>query len=120
MQIPSLRRTVAVLLCVLTVSGCSRAVNIPREEFAASAPNGPGEYRVRTVRGDEYIAERFSVTDSTLVIEKGVAAPMAIPREDVASVHRIERHVPLYVAIGGVILFIGAVALVTGGDAFTD
>ena len=120
MQTASLRRTVAVLLCVLTVSGCSRAVSIPREEFAAPASAGPGEYRVRTVRGDEYIAERFSVTDSTLVIEKGDAAPITIPIDEVASVHRIEHHVPLYVAIGGVILFIGAVALVTGGDAFTD
>lgn len=78
--------------------GCSEAVEIPREQIANQPENHIG-YRIYMVDGSHYSAKRYSVTDSTLVIEKlnpadvrhkKVAVPIVLPLADVQSVSKLE------------------------------
>jgi hypothetical protein len=50
--------------------------------------------------------------------------PVVIPLDQVKSIERVENGPPLWVIVGvgavGVAAFIGAMALISGGDAFTD
>jgi hypothetical protein len=81
----------------LVLSGCSKAVVIPREDLAKDKYRQVGDYRVKLHGWNEYHARRFSMTDSTLVIEKLKASddqyqlkkhdmPIVIPRPQVESV----------------------------------
>jgi hypothetical protein len=82
---------------VVLLSGCSKAVIIPQEDIAKEQYRARGDYRIRLQHWNEYHAHKFSVTDSTLVIEeldKGDDRykvmkhdmPITVPLEDVASV----------------------------------
>jgi hypothetical protein len=102
-------------------------VRVPHEQLEATTHTGD-DHTVRTIDGETYLAARFSIADSTLTIEKlspadknaGAQAPLSFPLSEVESVHRIENRPPLYVMIGAVGLFVLVVAIVAGGDAFTD
>ena len=63
-------RFVASLMIALTVFGCSKAVDIPRDNIDEAMYREPGSYRIRLKGREEYLAKRFSVTDSTIVIEE--------------------------------------------------
>jgi len=123
------RRAIAALLSVVMMAGClPPTTTVPREEFAAASRQA-AEYRIETTRGETYIAGRFSVTESTLAIErislsdkahKTTTLPVVIALEDVALVQRINPTTPGWVWVLSVAAFIGVVALVSSGDAFTD
>lgn len=119
MQIASLRRTVALLLVVtLLASNCSKAVYIPKSEARAQEYREPGAYRIKLEGWNEYYARRFSVTDSTVVIEELLETddrykrmrhdmPIVIPIGEVESISRMETNVP----VTAVMLVAGAVVI---------
>src|SRR5262245_4437731 len=63
-------RAVALLLIACMMTGCSGAVEIPRNEIDDPKYREPGNYRIRVKGWEEYLVKRFSVTDSTVVIEE--------------------------------------------------
>ena len=89
-------------LCVaLIATGCSKAVEIPRSEIANEEYREPGSYRIRMKGWEEYLVTRFSVTDSTVVIEElspsderfrfqRESLPMTLPLSEVSSISRKE------------------------------
>jgi hypothetical protein len=91
---------VAILVCLaLIASGCSKAVQIPSDQVDAAAREESGRYRIQMVDGSYYTVERFSLTDSTIVIEKlgpsdarykRIALPIDVPLADVESVSKYE------------------------------
>ena len=52
-------RLIAGLMCVVLTVGCSRAVEVPREQFDAAAHSEESVHTVRTTSGDTYIVARF-------------------------------------------------------------
>ncbi|HEU4928701.1 MAG TPA: hypothetical protein VFU38_02640, partial [Candidatus Krumholzibacteria bacterium] len=64
------RPYIALLMIILTATGCSKAVEIPRTDIDDVKYREPGSYRIRLRGREEYLAKRFSVTDSTIVIEE--------------------------------------------------
>ena len=124
-----LRRPVALLASVLMLASCApRTLSVPRENYQAASRES-GEYRIETVNGETYLANRFSVNDATLAIgrlslsDKAHAKtplPVVIPLADVVSIHRVNPETPTWVWILGAAAFIGVVALLSSGDAFTD
>ena len=95
------RRATAVVLVVLMATGCTKAVEVPRSDIDNAKYHEPGKYRVRLKNEHEYIARRFSVSDSTLVIEElggdgelygqgQPALPMRIPLSDVESIAQLK------------------------------
>ena len=70
MSVIEMRRVIAVLACLVYLTGCSRAVEIPREQVGAEEYRKVGSYKVRLHGWNEYNVRRFSMTDSTVVIEE--------------------------------------------------
>jgi hypothetical protein len=112
-----------VILAALLVVSCSRAVEIPRADIDDPQYREPGSYRIRLKGREEYIAKRFSVTDSTVVIEQlhpaderyrqwEDARPITIPIADVSSFARYKTHAlgttAWVVLVGGFILLVVA------------
>ena len=104
----------------LIVSNCTGHVEIPREQFEAASHDDFQSHRIRTKK-TEYIAEAFSLTDSTLVISRLAPAdtryrhekpPFAIPRDAVVSIAGVQSkgYVPI-IAIGVVIVVFGGLYL---------
>jgi hypothetical protein len=123
------RRIVNASVMLALVTGCSRAVELPRHQFEAASHENSKTHRITSKAEAEYVVERFSVADSTLTIEAlnpedvrfGKATlPISISIADVESIQRIENGAPLYVAIIAVGAFIAVAAILSGGDAFTD
>ena len=86
------------MIVVLALVGCSRAVEIPANNLE-SVRDPKQRHHVVMKDGSLYSVRRFTVTDSTLVLDdlsptdvrKGVAAePIVVPRDSVASVAKIE------------------------------
>ena len=123
---------IAALMIAIVSTACSHVVEVPRNEFAAISRVESGEHRIHTKAGDEYRAAGFEVTSESVSVFKlsssdshpDVAMPVVIPLEEVKSIERVENGPPLWmiVAVGavGIAAFIGAMALISGGDAFTD
>lgn len=74
---------------------------MPRDEIDKTAYHGPGKYRIRLKNENEYVARRFSVSDSTLVIEEmsgdgelyghgQLVLPMKIALSDVESIAELK------------------------------
>lgn len=123
------RRVIAVAGYVLYLSGCSRAVEVPRGQFDAASRHQDADHRVSTTGGEVFLASKFAMTDSTLVIEKlspadkgynHTALPPSFPLAEIDSVHRIDTSPPWWLIGIGAGLFVAVVALVTEGGAFTD
>lgn len=124
------RPSAVVILCALLAAGCSRAVDVPREQFEAASHENADEYRINTRQGRTYIAQQYAVTDSSLQIstlvpselsDQLMPAALSIPLEDVVTIQKVDHGPSIYLrAAAGVVLFVAVVALVSGGDAFTD
>ena len=117
------------IMVALLCAGCSRTVDVPRQQFEAEAQNESATHRIATRNGDEYLVERYSIAATALVIEvlapddprrHKVELPISLVLDDVISIKRIEYRPPLYVVGIGVAAFIGVIALISEGDAFTD
>lgn len=96
-----MRRAIALVLTALMSTGCSKAIEIPRDQFEAASRDDSMRHRIELVDGTRYAVVRFSVTDSTLVIEelhrtderrKKTALPLTIPIADVKSIDAIDIH----------------------------
>jgi len=121
---PPPKRAIACLLIAFTAAGCSKAVEIPREEIQKPEYRKSGSYVIRLKSDQEYHARRFSVTDSTIVIEEVTSAdklhgaaltvPFAISRSEIASIAHTKNHMGFWMgaAIIGVIAI--AIAIVVG------
>ena len=96
---PALRRSIALILLVFMAAGCSKPVEIPRDQFEAATREEHARYRIQMVDGSYYTVERFSLTDSTVVVEKlnptdarykRTALPIVVPLGAVESISRYE------------------------------
>lgn len=85
---------------------CSRAAEIPREQLKAQEYRKVGSYKVRLHGWNEYNVRRFSMTDSTVVIEelqdfddhyklKKHDMPIVVPLEEVEYIAVMETNKPL-------------------------
>ncbi len=97
--ISQLRRLICVVLIAGMTTGCSKAVEIPRDQFEAAAGEESARYRVEMTDGSQYTVERFSLTDSTVVIEelgpsderyKRAVLPIVLPLGDLEAIARYE------------------------------
>lgn len=116
-----MRRFVAWLVIgTLVVSGCSRAVEIPRGQVGADEYRRVGSYKVRLHGWNEYNVRRFSMTDSTVIIEELLVTddhyklkrhemPIVVPLKDVEYIGVMKTNWVLttvaLVSIGGVVGF---------------
>jgi hypothetical protein len=125
----SIKRLAAALVMVHLVTGCTRAVEVPKQRFDAASHETSKTHRITPKAGAAYLVERFSVADSTLTVEVlnpkdvrfgEVVLPISIPMANVESIQRIENGPPIYVVIIAVGAFIAVAAILSGGDAFTD
>jgi hypothetical protein len=127
------RGVIASVLLVAIATGCSKAVEIPRDDIADAKYREPGSYRIRLKGWDEYLVKRFSVTDSTVVIEELLPSdeqfrmgreslPTAISRDDVVSISRMQTNVAMtaVVLIPMAIIgyFIGWMIIDSDGDGW--
>jgi hypothetical protein len=82
-------------------TGCSKAVEIPRADIDDPKYREEASYRIRLEGREEYLANRFSVTDSTVVVEELLPAderyrlerttlPITIPISQVSSIAQLE------------------------------
>jgi len=106
-----------VLLVPIFVA-CTKGVEIPRADIDDPKYREEGSYRIRMKGWEEYLVKRFSVTDSTLVIEELSSGderfrmgrenlPYVLPLSQVVSVGRVKTNVPGTLAI---VLVVGALA----------
>jgi hypothetical protein len=93
------RGVVALLLIGSMVTGCTRAVEVPREQFESTSQAHNVSHRITMTDGSRYVIKQFTVTDSTITIVelnqaderyKHVALPMFLRRADVKSIERME------------------------------
>ena len=105
-------------MVALLLLGCSRAAEVPRSELTAEEYRKPGSYKVRLHGWNEYNVRRFSMTDSTVVIEELLVhddhyklmkheMPIVVPLEDVEYIGVIKTN---WWATAGFVAFVGAVA----------
>src|SRR5262249_11394595 len=91
------RRAIAIVFSALTFAGCSKAVVIPREDLGNEKYRNIGSYRIKLHGWNEYHARRFSMTDSTVVIEELLVSddryklkrhdmPIVLPVKDIESI----------------------------------
>jgi hypothetical protein len=111
---------IALVLVALLLTGCSKAVVIPREDLTRTEYRKVGDYRIKMHGWNEYHARRFSLTDSTVVIEelkksddryelKKHDMPIVVPLNEVEYIGEMNTNWPLtavvLAGIGGVVLF---------------
>ena len=115
---PALRRSIALILIVFMAAGCSKPVEIPRDQFEAATREEHARHRIQMVDGSYYTVQRFSLTDSTVVVEKlnptdpmykRTALPIVVPLGDVESIskYELDKDKSFFALVGA-----GAVALV--------
>jgi hypothetical protein len=114
-----MRRFVALLtLVTLEICGCSKAVVVPREELDSAEYRKPGNYRNRLHGWNEYHARRFSMTDSTVVIDELLQSddhykvmrhdmPIVVPLKDVENISVMKTNWPVTGLITGACLAVG-------------
>lgn len=107
------------VLIVLMLTGCSKAVELRRADMDDAKYREPGSYRIRLKGREEYLVRRFSVTDSTMVIEELMPAderyrpwranlPVTVPLTDITSFAQLETD---YVVSAGVGILMASVIL---------
>lgn len=108
----SISLTTAAVLLVATA--CSHTVTMPREDIdGAAGRDAKYAYQIDTRSQERYLVKRYSLTDSTLVIEQlapidrrygdpDVRVPIELERDTVAAVStmRVER-TGLLILVGG-------------------
>jgi hypothetical protein len=99
-------------LIAVTIAGCSTSVDVPMDRIDEPAWREPGKYRLRLTDGGEYYVRRFSVVDSSVVVDERVELDRAllgdtgppsnsIPIDQLRSVEKIEsRKKPLLLVAG--------------------
>ncbi len=117
-------------LVVLLIIGCSNAQEIPRQKLDAEEYRKPGSYRIKLRGWNEYNARRFSMTDSTVVIEELLTTddhykvkrhemPIVVPLNEVEYIGVMETNVPVtfaaVAAVGTVVAFF-ALLIITFPD----
>jgi hypothetical protein len=99
MKRPLGRGVVALLLIGSMVTGCTQAVEVPREQFESASQAHNVSHRITMTGGSRYAVKRFSLTDSTVTIAelnpaderyKHVELPIVMRREDMKSIERLE------------------------------
>jgi hypothetical protein len=111
-------------MLAFVATGCSRTVRVPEGEIGPSSKRS-GLHRIHTA-DDSYTTWQFSVTDSTLIIEKlsgsddhygKLALPFTVRLQDVQAVDRLERDgwktggvVVLILGVGAGILYLWALS----------
>ena len=72
------------------MTGCSKAVEIPRADIVDAKYREPGAYRI-VVEGDEieYLARRFSVEDSTLMVKELLPSDRRYRHEPSTTTHAV-------------------------------
>jgi hypothetical protein len=99
MMRPLGRGVVALLLIGSMATACTRAVEVPREQFESTSQAHNVSHRITMTDGSRYVIKQFTVTDSTITIVelnqaderyKHVALPMFLRRADVKSIERME------------------------------
>ena len=127
-----MRRAAALALIAVVVTGCSKAVEIPRADIDDPKYREPGSYRIRTEGWNEYLVSRFSVTDSTIVIEGLLPSderfrtgrnelPISVPRGEIASISQLETDRLMTTAILIPITLVAVIVgwfIVEGGGSF--
>jgi len=109
---------VSCVLIALMATGCARAVLVPREDYDRASQERGKTHRVDMQDGSYYLARRFVVTDSTVVVEElypsdkrygpHVTMPISLTMQDVASISRVETN---WMRTGIVVLGITAVTV---------
>jgi len=125
--VTSLKQVFAVPMIVLMAGGCTGHVEIPREEFEAAAHDEFQSHRIRTAN-TEYVAHRFSFTDSTLVIRELAPAdtryrleqpPFIVRRDEIQSIAGVTNNtVAPIVAIGIALGLVVILASFSGGGSW--
>ena len=125
-----IRRTGVVLIAaLLATSGCTKAVDVPRDRFEMAGATPETTHRIRMKGNAEYTARWFSVTDSTLVITELSPAdpnyrllrpPIILPLDDVESVSRLESNDVVPIVIVGSVFVLLAVIESMGPWGFSD
>ena len=117
-----MRRILTVVTLVAFLAACTRTVEVPREDIAASAGKSSRRgWQIDTRSGERYRVKSYQLTDSTLVIGELSGtddlygshdnATREIPMSEVASVSRVEIS-PWAVGLMGLSLLGGVVLLV--------
>jgi hypothetical protein len=102
------RRGISLVMAALLFAGCSKAVVIPRDDLANEKYRAVGDYRIKLRGWNEYHARKFSVTDSTVVIEelkqsddlykqKRHDMPIVIPNREVEYIGEMQANKPMTV-----------------------
>lgn len=108
---------IALVLVASLLTGCSKSVVVPREDLTKDEYRKDGDYRIKLHGWNEYHARRFSITDSTVVIEelkqsddryelKKYDMPIVIPREQVEYIGEMKTNWPVTGLISGACLAI--------------
>lgn len=122
--------SLATAAAFLVATACSHTVTMPREKIdGAAGRDAKYAYQIDTRSQDRYLVKRYSLTDSTLVIEQlapidkrygdpGVRVPIELQRDTIAvvSTMRVERTGLLIFAGGLFATFIVWAILFSIGD----
>jgi hypothetical protein len=111
----------AVLSLALAGPACTKSVRVPVDSYGEPGIGEVGRWRIKVIGDREYIARRFHMTDSALIIDefdpnsgpgRGVQSlPHPVPLEDVISVDELrESKATLPIVIG--VALIATVAIV--------
>jgi hypothetical protein len=88
-----------LIATLLATSGCTKTIDVPRDQYEEVSLHPEGSYRIRMKANTEYLAYQFSVTDTTLVIsrlsplddgDRKEQLPITLRLDDVESVARVE------------------------------
>lgn len=113
------------MAAVLMLSACTKAIDVPAEQFEAASKDNSNTYRIRLKRNAEYRVQQFALTDSTVVISmlspadqsyKTTPLPLVLSRDEIESIARTESSnvVPL-VVVGATFTMIILLQLWFGG-----
>jgi len=107
-----LLRMLLVVGAGVVAAGCTRTIEVPRDDFDSVRDSGAEYLRVRTVSGETWIIEECWATDSTLVVSLTMGRParnnhyparattpvliryrppMEIPFEEICWIDRVEK-----------------------------
>lgn len=89
-----MRRIVAAVTLIAMLASCAKYVAVPPSDYATVSGKRTRPCHIETSDGRLITADRFSVVDSTIVVERVVeegkrvelTEPLAIPLQDVVSI----------------------------------
>ena len=123
------RRVMAWLVLVCVFGACAKVHEIPRDEIGAAGQQNAADYHIWMKGGDDYYARRYSVTDSTVVIQelqesdtryKKQEMPIVIPLADVERVTVVKNKYWIPALVGIAVAGIIAMVIVMDPIDFSD